>query len=480
MVGQSDNYWSWNFNTPSALLAGAVVGGNAGPSAVYYNPALVNHENAPSLSFSANLLSLQFFNAKNIAGQGIDADKFIFKIQPRFISYDLQTKNKKLGLEVAILSPVSQEIQYTLQHIDTIDIIKRTSGDETYSGYMKYMRQFDDTWVGAGLSYKISQNFYVGLSSFLSIKTLNYQYRQLAQAYQEQDSVLVNDYLEASYIAQSSFEEELKYWFLSFIFKTGLQFKTNNENFSAGLNITFPDIPIYGSADIRKSIGRSNIYDNIADAFTNNEVTTQVEETNSKVRVKNPFSIAIGAQYSTPNRKNAILFSAEYFNKIDSYAIVQSNLTTSGWLPDYIAENLPDKDFMSYYFEARSVTNFAIGFKQFISQSLTFLGGLRTDFTNADIENPRYVGNKFSINQIHLDMYHITAGAFLKIKKVKVVAGLQYTYGRNKEMLEIVNYANPVEYIPQTDQALEGVRQQDAEIKLNEIALFFGLSLELK
>ena len=45
-------------------------------------------------------------------------------------------------------------------------------------------------------------------------------------------------------------------------------------------------------------------------------------------------------------------------------------------------------------------------------------------------------------------------------------------------MPEMVNYANPVEYIPETEQALEGVRQSNAESILNEIALFFGLVVE--
>ena len=61
---QSDNYWSWNFNTPSTLLAGSVVGGSAGPSAIFYNPAINDHEKVPSLSLSASLVSFQFFNAK--------------------------------------------------------------------------------------------------------------------------------------------------------------------------------------------------------------------------------------------------------------------------------------------------------------------------------------------------------------------------------------------------------------------------------
>jgi hypothetical protein len=188
-LAQSDNYWSWNFNTPSTLLAGAVVGGSAGPSAVFYNPALIDHDNIPSLSLSASLISLKFFRAENLAGESIDANKTIAKVQPRFISYIIPKKNERLGLEAAVLSPVSEEMRYTIQYFDELDIIQRTEGPETYSGYLKYSRTYDDTWIGFGTSYRLSDNFYIGGSTFLSVKTFEYQYRTLAQAYQESDSV---------------------------------------------------------------------------------------------------------------------------------------------------------------------------------------------------------------------------------------------------------------------------------------------------
>ena len=477
VFGQSDNYWSWNFNTPSTLLAGAVVGGNAGPSAMFYNPALIDHENIPTLSLSANILSLQFYDVKNVAGDGIDADKFIFKVQPRFVSYTLPTKSDRFGVEVAILSPVSDEFRFTTQHMAEIDIIKRTLGNEMYSGYLKYNRKFNDTWAGGGFSYMISDNFFVGVSSFLSVKVMNYYYQQTALAYHKTDSVMTSEGPEAKYIASSYFEEELKYWFLSFIFKAGAQFKTNSQRFSAGFNLTFPDIPIYGEADVRKQVGRSNVYNNAEGRFVSNENTLQVEE-KTRVRVKNPFSIAVGAQYSTENRKNSILFTVEYFSKIDTYAVVDSDLPPPEWLPGHIIENISDFDFMSFYFEANSVTNAAIGWKQYISPSLFFLGGFRTDFTASDKEDTRYVSNKYTINQVNIDKYHITAGAVLRIKRFRVISGLQYTRGRNSGLPEMVNYADPIEYNPLTDQALEGVKQNNTEAILNEIALFFGLTVD--
>ena len=66
----------------------------------------------------------------------------------------------------------------------------------------------------------------------------------------------------------------------------------------------------------------------------------------------------------------------------------------------------------------------------------------------------------------------------LKIKQFNVIAGLQYTRGKEDNMPEMVNYANPVEYVPETEQALEGVRQNVAVATLNEIAIFFGLTVD--
>jgi len=477
-VAQSDNYWSWNFNTKSALLAGSVVGGSAGPSSVYYNPSLIDHENVQSLSLSAVIVSLQFYNVDNLAGDGINANKILFKVQPRFISYVLPNKNERLGTEVAILSPVSEEVQYTIQHIDEIDIINRAQGLETYSGYIKYARKYTDTWVGAGFSYKVSDRFYVGGSSFLSIKVLKYQYRQIAKAYQEVDSIRVDDEIEPKYIAQSGFEEEFRYWYLSFIFKAGAYYNFPGDQFSMGLNITLPDIPIYGEAFFRKSYSRSNINNNDENAFVSNENSIGVEDGLRGVRVKNPFSFALGAQYSSKNHKNFVTITAEYFHHIDAYPLIKSSSQLS-WTPSYVSNNISENDFMSYYFKAKAVTNLAFGYKKQISSTLAFLGGFRTDFTASNEDDTRYVANKYSVIQVHLNKYHITSGVGLKIKNFTIVSGLQYTYGRNKNMEQLINYSDPVEYNSDTQHALEGIRQNNTKARLNEFALFLGVSVNL-
>jgi len=56
------------------LKAGSVVGGDAHASAIYFNPALISQEEGPSLTLSASLISIQFFKAENLVGDGIEVE----------------------------------------------------------------------------------------------------------------------------------------------------------------------------------------------------------------------------------------------------------------------------------------------------------------------------------------------------------------------------------------------------------------------
>ncbi len=71
---QSRHYWSQNFNTESSLVAGAVIGGDAGPSAVYYNPALIKEDNIDKNALSANLFSFQNTKLDKLASSGTEYD----------------------------------------------------------------------------------------------------------------------------------------------------------------------------------------------------------------------------------------------------------------------------------------------------------------------------------------------------------------------------------------------------------------------
>jgi len=141
-------------------------------------------------------------------------------------------------------------------------------------------------------------------------------------------------------------------------------------------------------------------------------------------------------------------------------------------VPEYLEEIINADDVLSFYTEAKSVTNMAIVFKQYISPSLLFLGGFRTDFTSITSDNIRFQGDKFKINQILIDKYHITLTPVLTIKRFQIVTGIQYTSGRNNDIEQVVNFLEPIKYNPLTRQALEGIIQNNAFASINELTFF--------
>ncbi len=78
-----------------------------------------------------------------------------------------------------------------------------------------------------------------------------------------------------------------------------------------------------------------------------------------------------------------------------------------------------------------------------------------------------------------MDKYHFTIGPVYRIKRLTFVTGLQYTFGNTKDFNPFVNFANPVEFNPETRQSLEGVREGQASASIKEIAIFFGVSVNL-
>jgi len=121
-----------------------------------------------------------------------------------------------------------------------------------------------------------------------------------------------------------------------------------------------------------------------------------------------------------------------------------------------------------------------VNFKQILTEKLTVSGGFRTDFTAEENDEIRFSQDKFKINQIHLDKYHTTAGTIFAIRSFKVVSGLQYTIARNYNLKQLVNYTEPVEYNPITQEALVGSRENNVTVKLNDLSFFFGIIADLK
>ncbi len=472
---QSDHYWSQNFNLGSSLLSGAVVGGKAGVSAIYYNPAQIGHDSTLNFSFSVNLLSFQSYNIENFAGENIDLSKFNFKLQPKYISYIFQpAKSDKIYIELAVLSRVSENLTFNVDHINKLNIIDRLDGDEHYTSNLKSRRKYDDKWVGGGLSYRFNNNWSIGASLFFSVKVLDYSYGHSMYAFQSSDTLFSGGNPEQYYFPLFELEEQLKYWDISLIPKFGIHYLSDNQGFGFGMNFTLPNISIYGEGDVGKKITRANVFDNDEGKFTSDLVLLEAQR---KVRtnIKDPFSVAIGFLYRTRNEKSMILLTAEYFNKLDSYSIVSTSdeLTNSN---NAAKELFGDQDVMSFYYNAGSVTNVAFGFRQYFNEKISLLGGFRTDFSSYAEIADEFGNTKPKLFKIHQNKFHITGGPDLSWKKINLFLGFQYSIGRGEDLEQIINFSDPIEYNTQSGESLQGIRKNNMRINYNELSLFFGLT----
>ena len=473
-MAQIDHYWSWNFNTSSALVSGAVVGGQPDVSSIYYNPALIVQTTEESqLAVNASLFTIEWLNYENAFGDGFDAKKEDLKIQPRFISYTGNTR-KGAKFEFAFFTRNADKVNLVFNHMMDTDILSQPLGDEVYTAELQFRTEYVDRWFGFGISDMTAEKFSYGLSTFLSWKDLRYEFERSMLAFSNEDSVFIDGIQEPAYVASYGDKEQIRTWDGRILWKGGIHYQLNSWGF--GLTITSPSIHVAGGSKSSKEVSRVNIFDEAADlpvldsAFVNFQSKEQFQ-------IKDPLAISFGIEFNNPRNENSFLFSMEYFHDIEPYQFTNADDTNSS------ASNLQGSDFedperINVYHGANSVLNFAFGYRYYINESISALGGVRTDFNNMSQykkDNP----SLRSIAALNYDIYHVTFGGEFHIKQLDFVAGVEYSRAREENEPQIINLSDPLEYLPSTGEALQGNRTNTMNIKYNALSLFIGLTINI-
>lgn len=137
LQAQINNYWSYNFNEESSLVAGAVVGGGAGASAIFYNPAIISEINVSKLSLNASLFAYEINNAKEALGENFDMQSTRFYAIPRSVSYMHKPRNHpNWNLEFAYLNVVNTQFGSVNNIEKNVDILTYQPGTELYNAYV--------------------------------------------------------------------------------------------------------------------------------------------------------------------------------------------------------------------------------------------------------------------------------------------------------------------------------------------------------
>ncbi|WP_340111988.1 hypothetical protein [Maribellus mangrovi] len=468
---QSSNYWSRNFNEESSLLSGAVVGGGAGPSAIFYNPAGIGEIAESKLTINASLFSLELFNAKNVWGDGKDMNNMRIIVVPRFISYMLQPrKNKKWNLEVAFLSNENYKVE-DINSVDEIsDVLHNNPGEERYNANYRYDNDYNDYWVGAGGSYKINSDLILGTSMFVTTRSLRYSYMVDIEAGTPDKFTDSNPLFQTAKYTQA---EYLKFNNYRLIWKFGLLYKRNNMSY--GLNITTPSLNVYADG---KRVMHKQSQSNITNPETGEPVADYLisefaEKKGMKVNYKNPFSVAAGITWRNNQSTKSVYFTTEYFFGLDPYKMVQGEVSNNSSTHNNLL-NDAYYEWLTYVWGAKPVLNAALGYRWVVKENMTLMAGFRTDFNYRKHLNYSPFIEEKTVKGFTIDRYHLTGGLTAHVLGQDLMAGLQYSVGMEKNQKQFINLTDYVEYDPETKKALQGKRKNNVTSLVKNLSIYFG------
>lgn len=471
---QINNYWSYNFNEESSMIAGAVVGGGAGASSIFYNPAIISDINESKLSLNASLFAYEINNAKNILGEDIDVQSTRFYAVPRSVSYMHKPRNHPgWSLEFAYLNVANSKFSGVNFTEKNIDILTHLPGTENYKAYTDLKTDVRTDFFGAGGSIKISESFFVGTSMFVSVNSKYSMYQLDINA--SPTSIATNEEI-AYYNAKHETQEMVKFNDYRLLWKFGVFYK--HPRFSAGLNITTPSVGgIYsdGKKVLRKQ-GQNNITNpETGEPMQNFMIVDYAEKKDVSVTAKSPFAIAAGLTWSAADNKKTLYTTVEYFAGIDSYRMVKVDENTNLGAGS-ILENEDFSEWLTFVDGANPVFNVAVGYRSYLKKNLMLLSGFKTDFNYKKKKETSPTNPDKSIKSNNVDFYHLTSGLTLRIKGQDITAGLQYTLGLNDETKQLVNLSHPVEFNFEELKALQGTRTNTVKTMYNSFTFLLAAS----
>jgi hypothetical protein len=423
-TAQDDHYWAQQYGAMSTLMGGAMVGGVNDNAAVYYNPAALSFINNPSLSIDANVYKMDKIVIDDGAGDGMDLNSAQLSVYPQIISGMLRLfKSERFRFSYAILTRNHNNVLINARYTGQPDPGSPDTPPQpsvSFVGVYDYTNQLTEQWFGFGVGYKISEKLGIGATFYSCYRGQSYQLTNYVREVSGSDTS--NTY------GTKTVDEAIKYSTFRLIAKAGLSYI--NGPWKLGLTLTTPSIGLYGNGSVQREISSIAVSEN-PDAEEQNFILAD-RQTDVSSTYKHPLSIAIGADFHT--EKTRIVFSAEYFFKIDNYHLMEAPAEPFLYPPSlldsaYIQSQIDN--FLHVEIAAKPVFNIALGFSQVLYKNLSWLMGASTDFSS-------YESTSESNELLHgfsgFDMYHFSAGISYQRKKNTLSIGFSYAFSPAKQI----------------------------------------------
>ena len=409
---QDGHHWTEHYGNRSMLLNGTVIGSVHDLGAVYYNPARISQFTTPAFVISAKVYEYSTLKITDGLGEDIDLSTSNFGGGPALVAGSFNLKFlPKHKFAYAFLTRTRFDETFSFKIEDFGDFIRAFDGEEYFSGEIVVRKKSRDEWIGGAWSYAINDKWSVGLSGFYSAVEQGSSNKIQLQAYNVQHGtgMLLN---KRSYDFRTQ----------NLVFKGGVSWKS--ENVTAGLTVKAPRIQALGSGNTGYEQFLAGI-DTTGDGNTD-DIYVINNQSDLDAKYKTPMSIGFGTGINIG--KSLLHLSAEWFNKVPLYQILQS--------APFEGQSSGETIQMTIVDEFNSVLNFGGGVEIYVNPKLALFGSFATDYSAVTEDVTRFseLENVSGNTTWRADLFHFGFGIDVKTKFADLTLGT--TYATSKETVD--------------------------------------------
>lgn len=464
---QFSRYWNESFSTKSALLSGAVVGGYADETSIFYNPSILTDSSESTLTFSNGLAKVDFVEYENAMGEGLGVDNWESNVASGFISLGIYPKdNYGLVWKLAVFNKDNFDNSFKGEFRANEDVFEQAIGKERYVGKISSRTEYNDYWYGLGIAKRYNSKFSVGTSFFLRYSSLRYDAsKSIEVAPFDSNSLLQN-------VAVNDISSNLRGYSWRATLKIGVNYRLS-KTVKVGLVVTTPSWNLSNSVRAENNLTYVNVVSKNAVAFLP-DVLYDATGDNMGFTIKDPLSVAVGIDYQ--RRKYRLNFAVEWFAGMKPYRLVDSRV---GDIEVTTTQSVEvEEEHLSYAAGGNSIVNVAVGLEKFMPNGRSWLFGFKTDFDALNKFDYKELSGLNTLLNAKTDYYHFSAGKNFRFLKFDVLFGLEYSLSRASNLRSFANFSPPITVDPADPYHLEGTRGNNMTFKGDAIVIFVGITLK--
>ncbi|THD65717.1 hypothetical protein E7Z59_14105 [Robertkochia marina] len=388
-----------NFGNRSVLLNGNVTGSVNDLGGVFYNPARLAIIENPKFSVEGRFYERTEVNVNDFLGAGINIENKQFNALPGLMAAATSIGSEKIYFSFMLRNRINISSSFDSGILDENNTDNIAPGI-LFNADAAIDINLREEWFGLSWAKKISDNFSVGISTFLSF----YNYSggdSFDFIISENDQNLLQ------------FNGDLKYTQAS----TGLFGKVSaawqQKHLSMGLTIDLPYIELRDDSSF-------NSKDFFTDRVTNEDIFTINQFSGLVARRKVPLGINFGA--GIPIGKSTLHLNTDWHAGVGSYDRIEIPPLESTTEPTTLIEAKE---------KLNPVWNIGAGAEIFISEKINTYLSFTTDHSPLNPEDTFLNGgNNFGeSNILTLDYLHLGGGVGLTFKSFAITLGAVNTSG---------------------------------------------------